>query len=185
MSGNSLEEIRLVIENVKHNKIEGSLYLMTERMAWMAKQKDTISVSIPFVDIKSNFALYLIKIHSNRNSFIKQKKLNYLKKAQKISTEGKSKIQLQVVLHNDKAFTFHFISPSGPQKQLKDRDQVKDMLAALLPKYKQKISNELEEKKKSFINTSLLIFVLNLLKYSLIKKGFLFKIHKYINCIVI
>jgi transcription initiation factor TFIIH subunit 1 len=68
--------------------------------------------------------------------------------AQKISTEGKAKVQLQVVLHDDTSSTFHFVSPGGPQQQIKDRDQVKDLLAALLPKFKQKISKELEEKKR-------------------------------------
>ena len=68
--------------------------------------------------------------------------------AQKISTEGKSKIQLQVVLHDDTSSTFHFIAPAGAAAQTKDRDKVKDLLANLLPKFKQKISEELEEKKK-------------------------------------
>ena len=57
-------------------------------------------------------------------------------------------MQLQVVLHDDNSSTFHFISPSGQDKQIKDRDQVKDLLATLLPRFKQKISQELEEKKK-------------------------------------
>ena len=76
----------------------------------------------------------------------------YLKKtAQKISNEGKSKVQLQVVLHDDTSSTFHFISPTGQQQQIKDRDQVKDLLATFLPRFKQKISQELEEKKKLFV----------------------------------
>ena len=71
--------------------------------------------------------------------------------AQKISTEGKVKIQLQIVLHDDTSSTFHFVSPTGPEQQLKDRDQVKDMLGVLLPKFKQKINQELEEKKRILI----------------------------------
>jgi transcription initiation factor TFIIH subunit 1 len=55
---------------------------------------------------------------------------------------------LQVVLHDDASDTFHFVSPAGPSQQLKDRDQVKDMLANLLPKFRQKVSKELEEKKR-------------------------------------
>lgn len=39
MSGNSREEIKLVIEHVKCKKIEGTLYLMSERIAWMPKGK--------------------------------------------------------------------------------------------------------------------------------------------------
>jgi hypothetical protein len=69
-------------------------------------------------------------------------------KAQKISTEGKAKVQLQVVLHDDSSSTFHFVSPQGPEQQVKDRDQVKDLLSNLLPKFRQKISKELEEKKR-------------------------------------
>ena len=48
--------------------------------------------------------------------------------AQKISTEGKAKIQLQVVLHDDTSSTFHFISPSGQQQQLKDRGIFNDWI---------------------------------------------------------
>lgn len=125
MSGKqqNLEEIVMVVENVKNKKIEGALYLMSERIAWMPKQKNAFTISHHYVDIKT----------------------------QKISTEGKSKIQLQVVLHNDTSSTFHFMSPSGPAQQTKDRDKVKDLLANLLPKFKQKISEELEEKKKILI----------------------------------
>jgi transcription initiation factor TFIIH subunit 1 len=58
------------------------------------------------------------------------------------------KIQLQVVLHDDSSSTFHFVSPAGADKQLKDRDNVKDLLANLLPKFKQNINKELEDKKR-------------------------------------
>ncbi len=77
--------------------------------------------------------------------------MKFKKLAQKISTEGKAKIQLQVVLHDDTSSTFHFVSPAGSAQQLKDRDQVKDMLASLLPKFRQKISKELEDKKRILI----------------------------------
>ncbi len=56
-----------------------------------------------------------------------------------------------MVLHDDTSSTFHFMSPSGPTQQTKDRDKVKDILANLLPKFRQKISEELEEKKKVLI----------------------------------
>lgn len=124
MSGNSLEEIKLVVEHVKCKKVEGSLYLMSERLAWMPKQKTSSTISHHYVDIKT----------------------------QKISTEGKAKIQLQVVLHDDTSSTFHFISPAGSAQQLKDRDQVKDILASLLPKFRQKISKELEDKKRILVD---------------------------------
>jgi transcription initiation factor TFIIH subunit 1 len=40
------------------------------------------------------------------------------------------------------------VSPAGADKQLKDRDNVKDLLANLLPKFKQNINKELEDKKR-------------------------------------
>jgi transcription initiation factor TFIIH subunit 1 len=71
--------------------------------------------------------------------------------AQKISTEGKAKVQLQLVLHDDTSTVFHFVSPEGPEHQLKERDKVKDQLAILLPKFKQKIDKELEQKKRILV----------------------------------
>ena len=136
----NLEEIIMVVENVKNKKIEGALYLMSERIAWMPKQKNVFTLSHLYVDIKSTLPIKFVYQYS--------KTLKYFVLAQKISTEGKSKIQLQVVLHDDTSSTFHFISPAGANQQTKDRDKVKDMLATLLPKFKQKISQELEEKKK-------------------------------------
>lgn len=49
----NLEEIVMVVENVKNKKIEGALYLMSERIAWMPKQKSVFTVSHHYVDIKS------------------------------------------------------------------------------------------------------------------------------------
>ena len=67
---------------------------------------------------------------------------------QKISPEGKSKIQLQVVLHDGSATTFQFTNRLGVQAQIKDRDNVKELLVQLLPKFKRKVNKELEEKNK-------------------------------------
>lgn len=61
--------------------------------------------------------------------------------AQKISPEGKAKVQLQVVLHNGVSSTFHFINRNGVQGQLSDRDKVKELLQTLLPKFKRKVSD--------------------------------------------
>jgi hypothetical protein len=49
----NLEEIVLTVENVKNKKIEGALYLMNERIAWMPKQKNVFTVSHHYADIKS------------------------------------------------------------------------------------------------------------------------------------
>ena len=66
---------------------------------------------------------------------------------QKISPEGKSKIQLQVVLHDGQSSTFHFVNSRELEAQIQDRDQVKELLQQLLPKFKRKVNKELEEKK--------------------------------------
>jgi len=67
---------------------------------------------------------------------------------QKISPEGKAKIQLQVVLHDGAANTFQFVNRGGVQAQIKDRDEVKELLVQLLPKFKRKVDKELEEKNR-------------------------------------
>lgn len=67
---------------------------------------------------------------------------------QKISPEGKSKIQLQVVLHDGSSSTFHFVNRNGQEAQIKDRDDVKELLQQLLPKFKRKVNKELEEKNR-------------------------------------
>lgn len=67
---------------------------------------------------------------------------------QKISPEGKSKIQLQVVLHDNQSSVFHFVNSKGQEAQIEDRDKVKELLQQLLPKFKRKVNKELEEKNK-------------------------------------
>nr|CAD7259791.1 unnamed protein product [Timema shepardi] len=67
---------------------------------------------------------------------------------QKISPEGKPKIQLQVVLHDGSASTFHFVNHEGVAAQLKDRDNVKELLQQLLQKFKREVNKELEEKNR-------------------------------------
>lgn len=67
---------------------------------------------------------------------------------QKISPEGKQKIQLQVVLHDGNSTTFHFVNKSGVPAQVSDRDKVKELLQQLLPNFKRKVDKELEEKNK-------------------------------------
>ena len=122
MSGRHSEEILLQIPHVRHKKNDGTLYLMGERCGWMMKSKDSFNVQVKYADVKS----------------------------QKISAEGKPKIQLQLVMHDDSipAVSFHFSHPDGPVKQLQDREAVKEMLSKLLPKFKRKINKELEEKNR-------------------------------------
>ena len=45
--------------------------------------------------------------------------------AQKISPEGKPKVQLQIVLHDISSYTFHFCTPEGREKQVAERNKVK------------------------------------------------------------
>lgn len=67
---------------------------------------------------------------------------------QKISPDGKAKIQLQVVLHDNTTSTFQFVNRQGAAAATKERDQIKDLLMQLLPKFKRKVNKELEEKNR-------------------------------------
>lgn len=64
---------------------------------------------------------------------------------QKISPDGKAKIQLQLVLHTGESTTFHF---SNESSALRDREAAKELLQQLLPKFKKKANKELEEKNR-------------------------------------
>ncbi|KAK1789700.1 hypothetical protein P4O66_015599 [Electrophorus voltai] len=111
------EEVLLVVKKVRQRKQDGTLYLMTERIAWGPEGKDRFTVSHLYADIR----------------------------CQKISPEGKAKIQLQLVLHTGESTTFHFANESTA---MKDRDAAKDLLQQLLPKFKKKANKELEEKNR-------------------------------------
>lgn len=67
---------------------------------------------------------------------------------QKISPEGKPKIQLQIVLHDGNSSTFQFVNRLGSQQQIADREKVKDLVQSILPNFKRKIDSELEEKNR-------------------------------------
>lgn len=114
------EDVLLIVENVKHKKAEGSLYLMDSRICWMAKNADKFEITHNYADIKS----------------------------QRVSPDGKAKVQLQIVLHTNGTTAFQFVSPKGLEMQLKDREDVKEMLLQLLPRFKKKISNDILEKNK-------------------------------------
>lgn len=114
------EDVLLQMGEVRFKKGDGTLYVMNERIAWIAEHRDTVAASHRFQDIKM----------------------------QKISPEGKPKIQLQVVLHDGNSSTFHFVNRNGPPAQMADRDKVKELLQQLLPNFKRKIDKELEEKNR-------------------------------------
>ncbi|XP_055536075.1 general transcription factor IIH subunit 1 [Wyeomyia smithii] len=123
------EDVLLQMGEVRYKKGDGTLYVMNERIAWIAEHRDTVAVSHRFQDIKM----------------------------QKISPEGKPKIQLQVVLHDGNSSTFHFVNRNGPQAQMVDRDKVKELLQQLLPNFKRKIDKELEEKNRVLTENPLLL----------------------------
>ena len=51
-------------------------------------------------------------------------------------------------MHDGSSTTFHFVNPNGAQTQIKERDEVKELLQQLLPKFKRKVNKELEEKNR-------------------------------------
>ena len=75
---------------------------------------------------------------------------------QRISPDTSSKVQLQIVFHNDSSYNLHFMNKSGREAQVKDRDEVKEMLAELIPQHRQKASKDLEEKNRFCIFLSYL-----------------------------
>lgn len=66
---------------------------------------------------------------------------------QRISPEGSSKVQIQLVLHDGNNITFQFTSES-PVNARKERDEAKDLLAQLIPAHRKKANKELEEKNR-------------------------------------
>ncbi|CAH0393714.1 unnamed protein product [Bemisia tabaci] len=123
------EDVLLQVESVRCKKNEGTLYLMSERIAFMMDHRDIVSVSHPYTDIKQ----------------------------QKISPEGKAKVQLQLVLHSGETTTFQFCNSKGMDACLADRDKVKNLLLNLLPKFQMKVNKELEEKSRLLRNNPTLM----------------------------
>ena len=70
---------------------------------------------------------------------------------QRISPDTSSKVQLQIVFHNDSAYNLHFANSSGRQVQVKERDEIKEMLAELIPQHRQMANKDLEEKNRSIL----------------------------------
>ncbi|KAH8306029.1 hypothetical protein KR018_012580 [Drosophila ironensis] len=119
----SSEDVLLQMGEVRYKKGDGTLYVMNERLAWMAEHRDTVTVSHRYADIKT----------------------------QKISPEGKPKVQLQVVLHDGNTSTFHFVNRQGQPAMLADRDKVKELLQQLLPNFKRKVDKDLEDKNRILV----------------------------------
>jgi len=66
---------------------------------------------------------------------------------QRISPEASSKVQIQLVLHDGNNFTFQFTNDS-PVNAKKERDEIKELLAQLIPAHRKKANKELEEKNR-------------------------------------
>lgn len=113
------EDVLLQVGNVKYNRGEGTLYVMNERIAFILQGSETVSVSHLYTDIKM----------------------------QKISSEFKTKVQLQLVCHDNSTTTFQFIKPNRAEA-MRDRDKVKDLLHKLLPLFQKRVNKELEEKNR-------------------------------------
>ena len=73
---------------------------------------------------------------------------------QKISQDHKPKVQLQLILNSKDpkdqvTHTFHFANPGGKDVQLRERNEVKELLLQLLPKFsKKKLTKDIETKQK-------------------------------------
>lgn len=105
------EDVLLMVKHVRHKKVDGTLYVNSGRIAWSNQTSDTFRISANFEDIRQ----------------------------QRLSLDNKEKVQLQLLLHSNESFTFHFADPVGRAKQLEMRNKVKDLLQRLLPKFKDKV----------------------------------------------
>ena len=48
----SSEDVLMQVGQVRYKKGDGTLYIMNERIAWMIDNRDTVSVSHKYADIK-------------------------------------------------------------------------------------------------------------------------------------
>ncbi|KAL1464906.1 hypothetical protein WDU94_004511 [Cyamophila willieti] len=115
----SSEDVLLQVSNVRHKKGDGTLYVMSERIGFMTNNSDTMSSCYAYTDVKM----------------------------QKISSEQKQKVQLQLVFHSGESVIFQFVCPSRSDS-VTNRDAVKGYLTKLLPKFQKKVNKELEEKNR-------------------------------------
>ena len=134
------EYVRLKVDHVKSKKVEGTLYMMSERMGWMPKHKDVFTLSFDYCDIKRKLLLLLIIL----NNYV----IIINIKDHRVSSDQKSKIRLQIVCYNETMTTFHFCNPIGFDAKKKDRDAVSDLIKNILPQFKTLMAQKLEVKTK-------------------------------------
>jgi len=113
------EEVELTINEVRHKKRDGTLYIMTERLGWIPNGKDEFFMKVLYADVKN----------------------------QKVSPDNKPKVQLQLnmLTEQTRAYTFQFMNESTGRR---DRNQVKDILSYKLPRFRRKIDAEMKEKNR-------------------------------------
>lgn len=59
----SSEDVLLQMGGVRYKKGDGTLYVMNERIAWMAEHRDKVAVSHKYQDIKSKLKSLKKKLH--------------------------------------------------------------------------------------------------------------------------
>lgn len=79
----SSEDVLLQVGPVRHKKGDGTLYVMSQHVAFILNSSDTVAISHHYRDIKM----------------------------QKISSEFKNKVQLQLVFHDETISLFQFTNP--------------------------------------------------------------------------
>ncbi|KAF2356719.1 BSD domain [Trinorchestia longiramus] len=118
--GEKSEDILLQVNDVKYKKNNGQLCVAHKKIGWIMDNTDSFAVSVLYTNIKT----------------------------QRISPEGKPKVQLQIILNDQSTHIFHFTNPNGRDKQVEERNQVKERLSQLLTASKRQPPNELLEKKR-------------------------------------
>lgn len=58
----SSEDVLMQVSQVRYKKGDGTLYVMNERIAWMLDNRDTVSVSHKYADIKCKISRSYINI---------------------------------------------------------------------------------------------------------------------------
>ncbi|XP_065647449.1 general transcription factor IIH subunit 1 isoform X1 [Hydra vulgaris] len=116
----SEKTVACIANTVRYKKIDGTLSLLSNKITWSATN-----------GVGKNFQCLYSEI-----------------KMQRISPESSSKVQLQIVLHTESSYNFQFVNPKGRAAQLKNRNEIKDLLAELIPAHREKANKDLEEKNK-------------------------------------
>ncbi|XP_003381931.1 putative BSD domain protein [Trichinella spiralis] len=124
-------EVLIKVDNVVNKKHGmGSLCVFRDRILWISSVDRELCVCLQMDEIRSISTTFIPSL-------------------QKISPAGKAKIQLQLCLHNDTSVIFQFCNPMGAEKQLQDRESVKQLLQVQLAKLKYMPNAEIERKRKS------------------------------------